>query len=50
MYLTEIDREYTADTFFPDFNKEDWDITPLGEYSYNDLNYVRNEYTRKKVK
>jgi len=50
MYLTEVDEYFNADTFFPVFDLDEWDITQLGEYSYNDLKYYRNKYVRKKVK
>lgn len=50
MYLTEINEYFYADTFFPEVNLNDWDITQLGVYSYNNLDYVRNKYVRKKVR
>ena len=50
MYLTEVDEYFNADTFFPEFDVNDWNIESLGGYSYNDLNYTRNKYTRKRVK
>lgn len=50
MYLTEINEYFYADTFFPEVNLNDWDITQLGVYSYNNLDYVRNKYTRRRIK
>ena len=50
MYLTEIDEYFEADTFFPYFNEEEFDVELMGEYSHNEMNYKRNKYTRKKVK
>ena len=50
MYLTEVDEYFNADTFFPEFDLNDWNIEPLGQFSYNELNYMRNKYTRKRVK
>lgn len=50
MYLTEINEYFYADTFFPEVNLNDWDVTLLGKYSYNDLDYVRNKYTRRRIK
>ncbi len=50
MYLTEVDEYFNADTFFPEFDKNDWDVESLGEYSYNELNYVRNKYVRRRNK
>ena len=49
MYLTEVNEYFNADTFFPEVNLNDWDITQLGVYSYNDLDYVRNKYTRRRI-
>ncbi len=49
MYLTEIDENYEADTFFPEFDVNDFDVELMGEYSYNNINYSRNKYVRKKV-
>lgn len=50
MYLTEVDEYFDADTFFPEFDINDWDYIKLGEYSYDDLNYSRNKYKRKEFK
>ena len=50
MYLTEIDEYFAADTFFPYFNEEEFDVELMGEYTHNELKYKRNKYTRKKVK
>lgn len=50
MYLTEIKRSFTADTFFPYFNVDEWNIEEIGDFLDNDLPYVRNKYTRKKVR
>jgi len=44
MYLTEVDREYIADTFFPYFNKDNFNR----ELIYKDKDYKRYIYTRKK--
>lgn len=48
MYLTEIDEFFNADTFFPDFNIDNYDVTLMGEYQDGNLKYVRNKYVRKK--
>ena len=55
MYLTEIDDYAAADTFFPHFDIEDWDIETIyyniNNYMVdNNINYIRNKYTRKRVK
>ena len=50
MYLTEVDEYFNADTFFPEIDLNDWEVELLGEYSYNELNYTRNKYVRKRVK
>lgn len=50
MYLTEIKRSFIADTFFPYFNIDEWNIEEIGDFLDNELPYVRNKYTRKKVR
>lgn len=55
MYLTEIDANADADSFFPHIELDDWDMCSIyyGTADYEDNNkisYVRNRYTRKKVK
>lgn len=47
LILTEIDAEAEADVFFPNFNKDDWNSTIVGEYEENNLKYKRLVYTRK---
>ena len=46
MYLTEIKKEAYADTFFPYFNKDDWDVTEIGNFLDNNVPYIRNKYVR----
>lgn len=50
MYLTEIKREAYADSFFPYFDEEDFDITEIGNFLNNNVPYVRNKYVRKRSK
>lgn len=50
MYLTEIQENEEADAFFPLFNEEDWNIELIGDYLDNEIPYIRNKYTRKRVK
>lgn len=50
MYLTEVQKEYIADTYFPYFNIEDFDKIEMDNFMDNDIPYVRNKYIRKKVK
>lgn len=50
MYLTEVQNEYIADTYFPYFNLEDFDKEEMGNFMDNDIPYVRNKYVRKRVK
>ena len=48
LYLTEIDQtDNEADTFFPTFNKDDFDREVLLESSENDINYKHVLYKRK---
>ena len=49
MILTEIDKECKiADTYFPKFNKNDWDRNVLKEGQYKTLKYEHVLYKRKK--
>lgn len=57
MYLTEIYEDANADTFFPKIDLYDWSIETIFEHDDvgvcqddNYIPYVRNRYTRKKVK
>lgn len=57
MYLTEIYEDAEADTFFPKIDFYDWNIETIFEHDdvdyYQDdsyIPYVRNRYTRKRVK
>ncbi len=48
MILTEIDESYpNADTFFPDFDINDWNQKVIGEYQDKDIKYLRKLYTKK---
>lgn len=49
MILTEIDDTCpTADVYFPDFNKSDWDTEIITEKEYEKLSYRHVLYKRKK--
>jgi len=51
IYLTELGAsEYNADTYFPQFDKNDWNIEHLESGIDNGISYQRNKYVRKKVK
>lgn len=48
LYLTEIDAEYKdADTYFPNFEKNDYEIEFLGENEDNQIKYKHILYKRK---
>ncbi len=47
MLLTEIDKESTADVYFPTFNEEDWNKEELYEVRENDINFKHVLYKRK---
>lgn len=48
MYLTHIDSICSdADTFFPTFNKNDWNCEVLDENEYKDIKYKIYKYDRK---
>jgi dihydrofolate reductase len=49
LFLTEIDATCDeADSFFPDFNREDYECSLLNEGSENDINYKQLLYTKKR--
>ena len=50
MYITEIDKEFEGDVFFPEINKEEWKVTnrePGPEDNENDFEYEYVTYERK---
>lgn len=48
MILTEIDESCKeADTFFPDFDINDWNQEVIGNYQDKDTKYLRKVYTKK---
>jgi len=50
MYITHIDEEFEGDTFFPNFNKEDWNLRVLSEHQKDEKNahnFIVIEYTKK---
>lgn len=47
MLLTEIDASASADTFFPKFDKNDWNSEVIGEHEENNIKYKHLVYTRK---
>ena len=51
MYLTELNEfDYEADTYFPYFDKNEWNVNHLESGIDNGISYQRNKYVRKKVK
>ncbi len=50
MYITKIDQEYEADTFFPDWDEAEWDCEVEGEpVEEAGLTYQFFTYTRKQA-
>lgn len=48
MYLTEINKEYpNADTFFPNFDKNNWHRHCLSSHKEKDIDYLRTMYVKK---
>ena len=48
MYLTEVENEFDlADVYFPEINKEEWNITEIGSNEDNNIKYKHMEYRRK---
>ena len=50
LYLTKIDATTKADTYFPHFDKREWNVEHLESGIDNGISYQRNKYVRKKVK
>lgn len=48
MILTEIDAESKADTYFPKFDKNEWNREIIAENEYKTLSYKHVVYTKKK--
>ena len=57
MYITEIDRDFEGDVFFPEIDKEEWKITStekgpndgINNFEYNYVTYARNLKTDHRV-
>ena len=47
LLLTEIEKEYDADVFYPEFNKEDYIRTVLTDITEDGVHYNHIEYKRK---
>lgn len=50
MYLTLVDDSREADTYFPNFNKNDWEEYIIDKNCDNEINYKHVLYKRKKIK
>ncbi|HHW69405.1 MAG TPA: dihydrofolate reductase [Tenericutes bacterium] len=51
LYITEVDKTYyNADTFFPEFNKEEFNKTIIDEYKDDLVSYQHVLYERKRKK
>lgn len=48
IYLTEIDKTFDADTYFPKFNKENYEKEVISSLKDNEINYKHVLYRRKK--
>lgn len=50
MYLTEIDdTDNEADTFFPEFDRSEWNKTFLDEGEYKEIKFTMYKYERKNI-
>lgn len=49
LYITQIDKEFEGDTFFPEINENEWKIlkTEMGPKDDNDFEYKYIDYIRK---
>ena len=50
MYLTELQNNepFEADSFFPYFDKDEWNVELMNSFMDNDIPYIRNKYVRKR--
>lgn len=48
MYLTEVDKAYEADVFFPEFDKSEWDSTCLKEVEESNIKFRHMQYVKKR--
>lgn len=48
LFVTEIDASFDADTWFPGWNREDYDEEDLDQISENGFSYCHKLYTRKR--
>jgi dihydrofolate reductase len=46
MYLTHIHKDFEGDTFFPEFNNENWNIARKEENQENGIDYTFIDYVR----
>ena len=47
LYLTEIDHEFDADVFYPEFNREDYYCNVLTDFEEDGIHYRHIEYIKK---
>lgn len=50
MYITHVDKEYGADTFFPKFDESDWIVSEVMEHGpdeKHEVGFVVNKYIKK---
>ena len=47
LYITEIDEYYEADTYFPDYNKDEWTGVTRGKSSHRGISFSFIDYHRK---
>lgn len=49
MYITHVNGNYNADTFFPEFNMKEWSVEVLGNHQKDEkheVSFQMNKYTR----
>jgi dihydrofolate reductase len=44
LYITEIDEEFTGDTYFPDFELDDWELISAREGIIDEQNIYPHRY------
>lgn len=50
MYITKVDKEYDADTYFPEIKEEKWNIDELNKNEYEGIKYQQYVYKRKSTR
>lgn len=50
MYITKVDKEYDADTYFPEIKEDEWNIEQINKDCWNNIKYKQYVYKRKNTR